>query len=477
MDTLIMTVIIAAALVVIVMAVLRMRLRSPRSGHALILSSMSREPQVCFTRVFVWPIIMKAEEISTTIQTVQVGRSGDNGYYCRDNIKVEATMTFSIRVNPDKRDILKVVQNVGAARATCVETLTALFGARFSEAAATAFKQQDFEELMGDRERLRHHIIDIIGADLDGFILDDMSIDHIAQTPLERLDPNNILEAQGIRKITEIVERERVYRLEIKVDAEKRAAQLQLEAEELRLKREREQAALIQRYEQEASHARIEAEREMALAQAKADEAVELARVELERAQDRARVEAERDQDLALIDAAREEELARIEAERQQEVARIEERARATARIEAERRELQAKTITKAKQDALRKLQSAHEAKAHETQADEAVAPAVAQEEASDDAHDDDTSAATSSSDEATLAATTPQPPNPGTTTPQAQAATDDDAPSDETHASAPDISADAQEADDEHALDFGLNVEMPDERFEIQTWDDLEPG
>ena len=38
-----------------------------------------------------------------------------------------------------------------------------------------------------------------IGKDLNGYALEDIAIDYLEQTPLETLDPNNVLDAEGIR--------------------------------------------------------------------------------------------------------------------------------------------------------------------------------------------------------------------------------------------------------------------------------------
>jgi uncharacterized membrane protein YqiK len=42
----------------------------------------------------------------------------------------------------------------------------------------------------------------VIGKDLNGFVLDDAAIDYLEQTPIEALDRDNIMDAEGIRKIT-----------------------------------------------------------------------------------------------------------------------------------------------------------------------------------------------------------------------------------------------------------------------------------
>ncbi|HMO63915.1 MAG TPA: hypothetical protein PKE47_01585, partial [Verrucomicrobiota bacterium] len=74
----------------------------------------------------------------------------------------------------------------------------------------TAGKQMEFHELFTERIKFRDNIQNTIGKDLDGFLLQDVAIDYLEQTPLEQHDPNNVLDSEGIKKITEITQRERV---------------------------------------------------------------------------------------------------------------------------------------------------------------------------------------------------------------------------------------------------------------------------
>ena len=62
----------------------------------------------------------------------------------------------------------------------------------------------DFEDLYTQRQEFKDQIIEIIGTDLNGYSLEDAAIDYLEQTPLEALDPENILDAEGIRSITEL---------------------------------------------------------------------------------------------------------------------------------------------------------------------------------------------------------------------------------------------------------------------------------
>jgi uncharacterized membrane protein YqiK len=78
----------------------------------------------------------------------------------------------------------------------------------------------DFVELYQARDRFRDEIIRQIGDDLSGYVLEDAAIDYLEQTPLSKLDPNNILDAQGIKKITELTASENVRTNELRRNEE-----------------------------------------------------------------------------------------------------------------------------------------------------------------------------------------------------------------------------------------------------------------
>jgi uncharacterized membrane protein YqiK len=81
--------------------------------------------------------------------------------------------------------------------------LASLFEAKFSEAIKTVGKRFSLDELMDDLESFRDQIMEVIGADLNGYILEDVAIESVDLTPIKHLDPNNILDAEGIRRLME----------------------------------------------------------------------------------------------------------------------------------------------------------------------------------------------------------------------------------------------------------------------------------
>ncbi|MGV9898465.1 flotillin family protein, partial [Streptomyces tendae] len=235
--------------------------RKVEQGKALIVSKM-RKVDVTFTGQVVLPVLHKAEVMDISVKTIEITRAGKEGLICRDNIRADIRISFFVKVNKTVEDVVKVAQAVGTARASDRDTLQELFHAKFSEALKTVGKQLDFTDLYTKREELRYRIIEVIGVDLSGYHLEDAAIDYLEQTPLTQLDPANVLDAQGIRKITELTAVEHVRTNEARRTEEKEITRQNVDAREAVLELERRQAdaEIKQKREIDTTRAREEAE-------------------------------------------------------------------------------------------------------------------------------------------------------------------------------------------------------------------------
>ncbi|MYT75507.1 MULTISPECIES: flotillin family protein [unclassified Streptomyces] len=254
--------VVAVLLVLAVMLLVFTRLfRKVEQGKALIVSKM-RKVDVTFTGQVVLPVLHKAEVMDISVKVIEITRTGRDGLICRDNIRADIRISFFVKVNKTVDDVIRVAQSVGTARASDVKTLQELFHAKFSEALKTVGKGMDFTDLYTKREELRFKIIEVIGVDLSGYHLEDAAIDYLEQTPLSQLDPHNVLDAQGIRKITELTAIEHVKTNEFQRTEEKEITRQNVDARETILELERRQAdaEIKQKREIDTVRAREEAE-------------------------------------------------------------------------------------------------------------------------------------------------------------------------------------------------------------------------
>ncbi|MFE9369635.1 flotillin family protein [Streptomyces sp. NPDC006711] len=234
--------------------------RKVEQGRALIISK-TKKVDVTFTGAVVLPVLHKAEYMDISVKTIEIRRTGREGLICQDNIRADIHISFFVRVNKTVEDVIKVAQSIGTQRASDRVAIQDFFAAKFSEALKTVGKQLDFVDLYTQREEFRDRIIRVIGTDLNGYHLDDAAIDHLEQTPMSQLDAANILDAQGIRKITELTTVEHVRTNEFQRTEEKEITRQNVDAREtiLELQRRQAEAEIKQHREVETLRAREEA--------------------------------------------------------------------------------------------------------------------------------------------------------------------------------------------------------------------------
>ena len=236
--------------------------RKVEQGYAMIINTTRSEPDVTFTGGMVYPIIHKAELMDISRKTIEISRTGKDGLICRDNIRADIKVTFFVQVNKTVENVLRVAQGIGCARASNKDTLEGLFSAKFSEALKTVGKAMDFVDLYQERDKFRDEIKRQIGTDLSGYELVDAAIDYLEQTPLSSLDPHNILDAQGIKKITELTAVEHVRTNEFVNNEKAQIKKKDTETQEAlyALERQRAEAEAVQQREIASVKAREEAE-------------------------------------------------------------------------------------------------------------------------------------------------------------------------------------------------------------------------
>jgi uncharacterized membrane protein YqiK len=313
-------------------------------GKALIINKLRGAPEVTFTGGLIIPIVNRAEIMDISLKTIEIDRKGSEGLICQDNIRADIKVTFFVRINNTKEDVMNVAQSIGCERASREATIQELFQAKFSEALKTAGRKMDFVDLYQERTNFKQAIITSIGDDLNGYKLEDVAIDYLEQTPITSLSPDNILDSQGIKKITEMTAAEKIKANEIRrhqemtitqqdVNARETILEQQRRQQEAELKQRREVDVIRSREEAEAKKvaseeflrsetARIKSEEEIAIANENAMRQIQVAQKNKERVIAIETERVTRDQQLEILARERAVELQRIDKEKALEVER-----------------------------------------------------------------------------------------------------------------------------------------------------------
>lgn len=219
-------------LALVYMAIIAMFYKKIPQGQALVRTGLGGTKIATDKGMYVIPVFHKLEIMDVSVKKIQIERMETEGLICKDNMRADIKVAFFVRVNNDVNAIKKVAQTIGCARASRIETLEELFEAKFSEALKTVGKKFEFIELYEARREFRDEIVNIIGTDLNGYTLEDCAIDYLEQTPIGFLKSNNILDAEGIKKITELTAEQNKKANLIKRDEEKVIRKQDVEARE-----------------------------------------------------------------------------------------------------------------------------------------------------------------------------------------------------------------------------------------------------
>lgn len=285
-------------------------------GHAIIRSRAagpSKGVNVTFTGCYVIPMLDVHEFMDISVKTIEIDRRGREGLICKDNIRADISVSFYVKVPRDEDAVRKVAESVGCDRASDITTLNKLFAAKFSEALKTVGKQLEFEELYTKRENFRDNIIEVIGKDLNGYHLEDAAIDYLEQTPLDNLDPENILDAEGITKITDRTATQHVATNKLRRAAEKEVKREDTEAREVILELERQEK------DKEAEQARLVATKAATEQSAtRVAQAEEMAKSEEARIRAQEKIEIENENKIREVEVAKKnrERVVGVEEER-----------------------------------------------------------------------------------------------------------------------------------------------------------------
>ncbi len=292
--------------------------------------------------IFVIPILHRSEVMDLSLKRIEIKRRGEAGLICKDNVRADIEVAFYVRVNNKIEDILQVAESVGCKRASEQAAMVVLFDALFSEALKTVGKRFDFVQLYDERDKFKAAMLEVIGRDLNGYALVDCAIDYLEQTPLDKLDPHNILDAEGIKKITDLTAREHILANDITRDKEKVIKKQDVEAKEVLLALDRQQVEAEEKQQREiteitarekaqgakvmeeerlkAESARIATEEEIRVAEENKDRQIVVAQKSKERTEAVETERVERDRGLEATERERVVALADIEKDKAIEV-------------------------------------------------------------------------------------------------------------------------------------------------------------
>lgn len=291
----------------------------------------------------VFPVFHRVTRVSLKVIKLTCVREGPDALITKDYLRADVHSEFYMRVGATPEQVLNAARSFGeeSGDARAVDDKV---GQKLVSALRSVSAKHDLSQLHSDRETFAMAVQDLVAKEIDpnGLILETVTISRLDQTDPAHLNDNNVFDAQGKRKITEITTSALVARNELERTAEQAMAEKNVATRKCVLTLEQDQAfaeadqgmqvAKAQAEKQRESDVyRVEQERQTQQAQISAEQQVRQADVIKEQAVQTAEVEkvkkvevANREQQIAIAQKETERaaaEQARMEAEAAREQA------------------------------------------------------------------------------------------------------------------------------------------------------------
>ncbi|MCC5999590.1 MAG: flotillin family protein [Pararhodobacter sp.] len=328
------------------------------------------------------PILHQVQRVTMATLSLRASRAGAEALLTGDRLRADVEMAFELRVVPTRDGVATAAQALGNRIARGGEAVEELFTAPIIAAMQNAAASRTLDQIHLDRASFAAEVAAEVSAHADklGLTLIGTALVSVDQADFTRLNENNAFNAEGMRKLAQLVAEQRKERVRIEVEAdlvvrETQLAQTQRRLDIARAEREAEiaQREHLRRLEAEAEstsriqaataeraseEARIAKEQEIKAAQVASDEALRrremaaiqgleeakltqeaaLARKRAETAEARAAEEAARAQVLLAAESVQLQK-ERVSTEREREIALLRQKRDAellAARAEAE---------------------------------------------------------------------------------------------------------------------------------------------
>lgn len=196
------------------------------------------------------PILHKVQRVFMGALSFQIVRAGRNAVLTRDQMRADLSFDCELRVAPTEEGIATAAQALGQRIARGADSLEDVMAGSLVNAIQNAAAKRTLEEIHLDRAGFASEVasaIELQAARL-GLTLVGASLIHVDQSDLSQWNENNAFNAQGMRRLAELVADQRKARIKIETEADiaVRESQLAQHQRALELKRSEREADIAQ---------------------------------------------------------------------------------------------------------------------------------------------------------------------------------------------------------------------------------------
>ncbi|MDP3527620.1 MAG: SPFH domain-containing protein, partial [Hoeflea sp.] len=198
------------------------------------------------------PILHQIQRVSMGSVTFPAQRKGRESLLTKDQLRADIEMEFELRVQPTPEGIAIAAQVLGSRIARGGDAVREVVGGALINAMQDAAARRNLAEIHLDRSGYTSEVTHSVAehAARLGLTMVSVSLVSVDQSDLSQLNEGNAFNAQGMRRLAEMVAEQRKARVQIETETE-------IAIRESRLAQHQRQLAL-QRAEREADIAQQE---------------------------------------------------------------------------------------------------------------------------------------------------------------------------------------------------------------------------
>jgi len=273
----------------------------------------------------VFPLFHQLVPVSLETMKLDVERIGADALITHDNLRVDVRSEFYIRVSPVESSILQAARSLGE-KSVDSNSVGDLVYEKLVSSLRSVAAQKDLFEIHSNRVGFASAVQELVSEELsqNGLLLESVTVSRFDQTDVSGLSDDNIFDALGKKKITEITAAARVERNRLDRDAEQAMTNKDVDTAKQVLDLERERAEATATQERDVANAQAEAKREEEAFRIQQQQAVKQQDIESQLAVEAADIDRQR----RIIQKQQEQQETDIErakavevAERQKEIA------------------------------------------------------------------------------------------------------------------------------------------------------------
>jgi uncharacterized membrane protein YqiK len=311
----------------VVMTITRFYVKTS-ADQAFVRTGMGGQQPIIDAGALVVPFVHEVIPVSLQTMRLDVDRAGPDALITGDNLRADVAAEFYIKVQKIREHILAAATSLGQ-RSIDAESVKLLVNQKLVSALRTVAATRTLAELHTKRDEFAQAVQIIVEKDLafNGLTLESVTISRLDQTPPTAMrGADNVFDAQGLRTIAEITQRQRVERNQIEREADQRVTAQDVSRDQFVFEQEVARANAAASKERDIQISQSNAQREAAtvaaeqtrlagLAEVRRDEAIQIAEVEKTRALEVANQQREQAARVAEVEKTRTVELATRENE------------------------------------------------------------------------------------------------------------------------------------------------------------------